>query len=103
MKPIKFKEQNCTYAENQPEYGNLPSYKDSDGVVTSCWELSLTERLRVLFTGKIWMGLWSGDRPLTPSLLTTKKSELIVNTDKIVSKNVKLFYKLLRKNTKDSH
>ena len=77
MKPIKFKEQNCTYAENQDEYGNLLAFKDADGVVTSCWHLTIKERIRILFSGKIWMGLWSGNRPLTPSLLTTKKSDLI--------------------------
>jgi len=43
MKPIKFKEMNCTYAENQSEYLPLPAYKDFNGEVISCWSLSLYE------------------------------------------------------------
>ena len=77
MKPIKFKEQNCTYAENQDEYGNLPTLKTNEGIVISCWRLSFTERLSILFKGRLWLGLWSFNQPLTPSYMTTKKSDLI--------------------------
>ena len=77
MKPIKFKEQNIGVAETQDEYVNLPAYKDDDGVIVSCWDLSLSERLRVLFSGKLWLALWSFNKPLTPSFMTTKKSDLI--------------------------
>lgn len=80
MKPIKFKEANTVYAENQPEYLPLPAFKDSkpEGAVISCWKLSFTERLRLLFTGKLWVSLWSFHKPLTPSLFTTKKSDVLV-------------------------
>ncbi len=77
MKPIKFKEQNIVFAETQDQYGNLPAYKDDDGVIVSCWNLTFIERLRVLFSGKLWLGLWSFNKPLTPSFMTTKKSDLI--------------------------
>jgi len=80
MKPIKFKEQNCTFAENQPEYLPLPAFKDNgpEGNVISCWELSFTERLRLLFTGKIWVSLMMFGKPLTPSFFTTKKSDIFI-------------------------
>jgi len=79
MKPIKFKEQNCTYAENQPEYLPLPAFKslESDGQVISCWSLSFTERIRILFTGKLWVSLMAFHKPLTPSFFTTKKSDVL--------------------------
>jgi hypothetical protein len=79
MKPIKFKEQNITYAEDQPEYLPLPAFKNNSdkGEVISCWQLSIVERLRILFTGKLWVCLLSFNKPLTPSFLTTKKKELI--------------------------
>ncbi len=77
MKPIKFKEQNIVFAETQDQYGNLPAFKDDDGVVVSCWNLSLKERFRILFKGRIWLGLWSFNKPLTPSILTTKKTDLL--------------------------
>jgi len=79
MKPIKFKEQNVIYAENQPEYLPLPALKvkSDKGEIISCWQLSFIERLRLLFTGKLWVCLLSFNKPLTPSFFTTQKSELI--------------------------
>jgi len=78
MKPIKFKEQNCTYAENQKEYQPLPALKikGKEGFVVSCWKMTLWERIRVLFTGKIWLSLMSFNKTLTPSLLSAKKEDL---------------------------
>ena len=82
MLPVKFKEQNVTYAENQPEYMPLPAFKSNtpEGEVVSCWQLSFTERLRILFTGKLWVSLLTFNKPLTPSYFTTKKSELIIKS-----------------------
>jgi hypothetical protein len=79
MKPIKFKEQNVTFAENQPEYMPLPAFRNSttEGEVISCWQLSFTERIRILFTGKLWVLLMTFNKPLTPSFFTTKKSEVL--------------------------
>lgn len=79
MKPIEFKEQNVVYAKDQPEYVPLPAFKSDDpmGQVVSCWKLSFTERLRVLFTGKLWVSLATFHKPLTPSFFTTKKSDVI--------------------------
>ncbi len=78
MKPIKFKQQNKVYAEDQPQYQPLPVLKidDVEGNVISCWELSFKERLRVLFFGKIWMNLMSFNKPLTPSFLATNRKEV---------------------------
>lgn len=79
MKPIEFREQNVVFAKNQLEYKPLPALHlhDADGTVISCWGLSFRERIRVLFTGKIWVGLLSFGKPLTPSRLTVKKTDLI--------------------------
>ena len=78
MKPIKFKEHNCIYAENQPEYIPLPAYKFNDdrGEVVFCMKLSLLERLTILFTGKLWCSLLTFGKPLTPSFFTVKKSDI---------------------------
>lgn len=83
MKPIKFPEVNCTYAENQPEYLPLPVFKNTSpqGEVISCWHLTLKERITILFTGKLWVSLMTFNKPLTPSFFTTKKSE-VLNTKK---------------------
>ncbi len=81
MKPIKFPESNITYAENQPEYLPLPAFKNDSpqGEVVSCWKLSFTERLRILFKGELWLMLMAFNKPLTPSFMTTKKSEVLEN------------------------
>ena len=85
MKPIKFEEQNCTYAENQPEYLPLPAFRDPNdetGQVISCWSLSFAERLRILFTGKLWVSIMTFHQPLTPSFFTTKKSDVLTQLEK---------------------
>jgi hypothetical protein len=71
VKPIKFKGANCTFAEDQPEYMDLPAFKDDKGIVISCWKLGFFERLQVLFSGKIWLWLYSFNKPLTPSYMQT--------------------------------
>lgn len=84
MKPIEFPEQNVVFAKDQPEYLPLPAFKSNDpmGQVISCWELSFRERLRILFTGKLWVSLASFHKPLTPSLFSTKKSDVLVEQTK---------------------
>lgn len=79
MKPIKFKEANITFAKDQPEYQPLPAYKDAgpEGYVVSCWGLSFKERIKILLTGKLWIGLMTFHKPLTPSYPTVNKNELL--------------------------
>ena len=73
MKAIEFKGCNITYAENQPEYLPLHAHKSKDGLVTSCWELSLLERLKVVFTGKIYLLILTFNRPLQPLKMLIKR------------------------------
>lgn len=83
MKPIPFKEQNVVFAKDQPQYLPLPAFRsdEPDGVVVFCQSLSFKERLRVLFTGKIWCGLMMFGKPLTPSRFSTKKSDFLITTN----------------------
>lgn len=80
MKPIEFKEQNVVFAKDQPQYRPLPAHvnKGGNGEVISCWKLSLWERIRLLFTGKIWQSQCMFGKPLTPSLLTTKRLDIFI-------------------------
>ena len=68
MKPIKFKEANVTYAENQPEYIPLPAHKTAGGEVISLWGLTWRERIRLFFTGKLWLSVLTFNRALQPLL-----------------------------------
>ena len=66
MKPIKFPEQNSTYAKDQPQYNPLPTYKTKDGKIISCWKMSFRERIKTLFTGQVWLSVHTFNRPLQP-------------------------------------
>jgi hypothetical protein len=69
MEPIKFKEQNVTYAENQKEYLPLPAYRDESGRVVTCWKLSPEELEEVSETGVIWLDMLTFNQPLQPVML----------------------------------
>jgi hypothetical protein len=77
MKPTGFKESNATFAEDQEEYLPLPVHKrmDEEGTVVSCWKLSFFERLKVLFTGRVWYSVWTFGGPLQPQLPSIDKPE----------------------------
>lgn len=76
MKLIDFPEGNVVYAARQAEYLPLPAHRAEDGRITCCWLLSFKERLRVLFTGRIWHQVLTFKQPLQPQLLLTHKPEL---------------------------
>jgi hypothetical protein len=71
MTLIEFAEQNNVIAKNQPEYRPMPAYV-GDGRVICCWRLSFWERLKVLFIGKIWHHILTGNQPVQPQLLKTE-------------------------------
>ena len=82
MKALKFPEVNATFAENQSEYLPLPGFKNDSplGEFVFCMGLSFRERLKILFTGKMWVSLLTFNRPLTPSFLTVNKSDVLQKT-----------------------
>ena len=66
MDVINFPGCNTTYAENQPEYLPLRCHKSTDGEVTSCWQFSFWERIKIAFTGKIYLQVLTFNHPLQP-------------------------------------
>lgn len=69
MKPVKFAGSNTTFAKDQAPYLPLPAYRnkqDERGEVISCWHLTWRERLRLLFTGRIFWSQWTFNNPLQP-------------------------------------
>jgi hypothetical protein len=78
MKPVVFKHANRVYGENQSEYQPLPalSLEDEQGHVVSCWKLSFLERIKLLFTGRIWMSLMTFNKPIQPSYLSVNRKEM---------------------------
>lgn len=73
MRIVEFPECNTTYAKDQPEYLSLPAYTSPKGRVVSCWKMSFIEKVKVLFTGKVYLSLLTFNRPLQPQLLTVYK------------------------------
>lgn len=71
LKPITFPEQTCVYAENQPEYIPLPVYRSPSGECISCWHIPLWERIKLIFTGKMWISQLTFNQPLQPILPMT--------------------------------
>lgn len=68
MKPVEFKEHNKVYAKNQKPYLPLPVYEDDvqGGRVFHCWELSFFERIKIFFTGKLWINVLNFKQKLQP-------------------------------------
>lgn len=95
MKPVKFKHQNVVFAEDQPEYQQLPALKidTPTGEVISCWRLSFKERVKIIFTGKVWLSLMSFNKPLTPSFIAVNRKEVYSHPDdnKTIISRIKTF------------
>lgn len=70
MKPAKFKEANTVFAEHQPEYQPLPAFRDEEGEVISCWELSDAEVAKIAKTKMLWLRQLTFNSPLQPILPT---------------------------------
>lgn len=75
MRVIEFPEQTVVIAKDQPEYRPLPAhiFGDEQGTIACCWRLTFFERLRLLFTGKIWHQVLTFNQRLQPQLLTVEK------------------------------
>jgi len=97
MKPVEFKHQNIVYAKDQPEYQPLPALKigNPNGDIVSCWKLSAKERIKIVFTGRVWLSLMSFNQPLTPSYLSVNRKEVYSHPDdkKTLSSKVKNFFR----------
>lgn len=68
MKPVKFEGCNTTIAKDQPEYIALPAKIDEgiESMVTTLWKASFKERLKFLFTGKMWVYVLTFKKPFPP-------------------------------------
>lgn len=60
------------FAQNRPEYIPLPSWKSSDGMVVSRWRMTWAERLKVLFSGNLWLLQLTFNDPLQPVKLSAE-------------------------------
>jgi len=63
MNLVEFSEQHSVFAKNQPPYTPLPAWRDK-GLIITRWDGSLWERIQVLFTGKIWLRVFTYNNPI---------------------------------------
>lgn len=74
MKAIDFEGTNAVYAKGQDQYLELPSYRTSTGIVTSCYKPTLWEAIHLLFGAKIWVSIMTFNKPLQPQQLLVGKT-----------------------------
>lgn len=90
MNLIDFPEAHIVIAENQPEYLPMPAYEWDGRTITCCWNLSFYERLRVLFTGRIWHSVWTFGKSLQPQQLQVTKPEMQMCEARIQQRKVRM-------------
>lgn len=71
-----------TFAKDQPQYLPLPAYRDSGdkGAVLSRWRLSWKERLKILWTGNLYLWCLTFQQPLQPLFPTVDKPDVDVES-----------------------
>jgi len=82
MTAVNFKEANVVFAKGQPEYLPLPAFADfvtDERVVVTCYKMSFRERLRFLFTNRIWLSVLTFGNPLQPQRMEVDKREVFIN------------------------
>lgn len=76
MTPENFSWHNRVFARGQAPYLPLSAHLtpgDSTGRVTTCWRLSLLERLVVLLRGRVWHQALTFNEPLQPVKLAARE------------------------------
>ena len=70
MRPLEFPEQTMVWAKDQAPYLPLPAYTNDRETIT-LWGLTWRERLRVLWTGRLWLRQLNFGGALQPQKPTT--------------------------------
>lgn len=87
MKPTSFSFQNTIFAKDQPEYIPLPAWKNKigdRGEVVSCWKLNPWERIKIIFTGRVWLLVCTMNNPLYPVIVSVNRDDVVVVPNKVV-------------------
>lgn len=76
---IEFPEQTDVIAKDQPQYIPMPVFRhgDEQGGVTCCWKLSMRDRIKLLFTGKLWHSIWTFYSPMQPQQISVDKPRML--------------------------
>ena len=66
--PVAFLEANTVWKgwpadETRSEVMDLHAHKDDRNQSISCWRMSWRERIRILFTGRVWLSVMGEQHP----------------------------------------
>lgn len=79
MKPVEFPEVNLRLGENQPEFETLPVHLNMNKLSQPCiycFKLTFRERLKLLFTGKLWFEQLTFNSRFQPVGPSVNKSDM---------------------------
>lgn len=76
MEPIRFPEHNVTIAKDQPPYLPLPAFVNKEETI-SLWKMTWLERIKILFSGRIWLRQLNFGQPLQPQKLCIEEPTFI--------------------------
>lgn len=82
MKPVSFDEHSFTIARSGEE---IPAHLDEASIeftLTICWQLSIRERIKLLFTGRLWHQVHTFGHALQPQTLAINKPALTTTDGK---------------------
>lgn len=81
MTPEDFKESNVVFGKEQKEYLSLPAFinNSKEGEAVICWKLSFWERIKLLFSKRIWMMICTFNKPIMPMYMSVNKNDMFVN------------------------
>ena len=84
MRPINFSQSTKVLQKpsdmTDKECSPLPVWCDGKQCI-SCWKPTLIERLKILFTGKVWVGVLSGDTQ--PPIFVSGENVFVKPTNKV--------------------
>ena len=72
VSPVDVKSQSpeVIYAKDQPQYRQLPAIRYEDGTVITRWRCAWSDRIRILFSGNIYLKVLTFNSPLQPVMLS---------------------------------
>jgi len=73
MKAVNFKDSNRVFGKHEDVYQTLHALALGNGIIVSCWKLSLMDSIRIAFTGKVWLSLKTDPVWLPPQCVSAKK------------------------------
>lgn len=76
MQISEFPEQTCIVPSTIEGCCPTPVFvvpNDTEGKVVACWQMNIAERLYLLFTGRLWLVVWTMGKLVPPMAQTVLK------------------------------